>query len=107
MMYEPEHFIIMKLEKEYKVLGGWTGSYSHPDKWRLNSGIVNYAKEKEGMYLFYGASGSVYKINEKREGLSFPMTNIHRKLLELGFEDVPLKVLKRNLYPSFINMIVD
>jgi len=45
MIYEPERFIIMKLEKEYKVLGGWSGGYLGADIWRLNSGVSRFERE--------------------------------------------------------------
>jgi|GEM_PF-5920628 len=91
MIYEPENFIIMKLDKAYKVLGGWSGSYLDPDYWRLNSGIIRYSKEKGGVYQFYGASGSVYKVNEKCEGITSLMFGIHNDLLKLGFTHISLK----------------
>lgn len=91
MIYEPEHFLIMKHDEVYKVLGGWSGGYLDSDMWRLNSGIIRFVKENDGIYLFYGDSGSVYKVNEKCEGLSFPMADIHGKLLVLGFVNISLK----------------
>jgi hypothetical protein len=100
MIYEPENFIIMKLDEEYKVLGGWVGSYDQPDKWRLNSGISSFTKEKNGICLFYGYSGSVYKVNEKREGLSSIMFRVHDELLTLGFIDVLLKDFELEFKPQ-------
>ena len=91
MIYEPKHFLIMKLNEGYRVLGGWSGGYLDPDMWRLNSGIISFVKEKDGVRLFYGESGSVYKVNEKTEGLSTPMANIYEQLIELGYVNVSLK----------------
>ena len=92
MIYELEHFIIMKHEKGSNMLGGWIGSYS--DIWRLNSGICRFVKEKDGVCLFVGYSGSIYKVNEKREGVTLLMTKIHDELLTVGFENVPLKAFE-------------
>lgn len=95
MTYEPDHFLIMRRDNVYKLLCGWSGGYLDPDVWRFNSGIVSYTQEESGIYVFYGYSGSVYKVNKKTEGLSFPMVNIHRQLISLGFENLPLEAFEK------------
>jgi hypothetical protein len=71
--YHPDAWVVLKITNEgtmyYKVLAGWYGSYTSGDSWQLNSGIASVDKV-DGIYEFYGYSGSVYLCNEKSEGLT-------------------------------------
>ena len=66
----PDNWVIVEIADKdatfYKVLGGWSGGYLDGDRWRINSGITE-VEEKEGHYLFYGQSGSVYKCWKESE----------------------------------------
>jgi hypothetical protein len=71
--YHPDSWVILKITNEgvtyYKVLAGWYGGYTNGDSWQINSGITSVDKV-DGIYEFYGYSGSVYFCNEKTERLT-------------------------------------
>lgn len=71
--YHPDSWVILKITNEgvtyYKVLAGWYGGYANGDSWQINSGIASVDKV-DGIYEFYGYSGSVYFCNEKTERLT-------------------------------------
>jgi len=71
--YHPDAWVILKvIHKDvmyYKVLAGWYGGYANGDSWKINSSIASVDKV-DGIYEFYGYSGSVYFCNEKTERLT-------------------------------------
>lgn len=71
MMYTPDRWKVVRItykgETFEKVFGTWVGGYVNGDSWRMNSGIDRVEKEGE-YFLFYGASGSVYKCHKNGEG---------------------------------------
>jgi hypothetical protein len=81
--YEPDKWVVLKLNNEgktlYKILGGWSGSYLDGQSWRINSGITKV--EEDGDYfLFYGYSGSAYKCHKDTYGANMIMSGIISKV---------------------------
>jgi hypothetical protein len=75
MMYNPDNWVVIKIngdDPHYRVLGGWSGSYTTGDSWRMNSGITS-ATEDDVNFNFYGASGSCYTC--KKESYTLRMNN--------------------------------
>lgn len=69
-MHNPDKWLIVKIDGDdphYRVFGTWTGGYLDPDTWRMNSGIVR-TEDDGDFYLFYGASGSVYRCHKEMYG---------------------------------------
>jgi len=73
------------------TIASWYGGYLGADIWRINSGVSRFERENGGFCLFYGYSGSIYKVNEKCEGMTSLMSQIHDELITVGFGRVPLK----------------
>ena len=76
--YNPDNWVVLKISDSkgffYKVLGGWSGGYLSGNSWRLNSGVSDVIFE-DGMFFFYGASGSCYECHSDSYGLK--MNNAH------------------------------
>lgn len=62
--YYPDKWVVFKIDHPvplYKVFGTWAGAFIAADRWKLNSGIVDFEKNLEqDLYSFFGYSGSVY-----------------------------------------------
>lgn len=66
----PERWVILKLPNEvYKVFGVWTGGYLTSDRWKLNSGVEK-VEQDDDFYYFIGFSGSCYKCQKSKYGIS-------------------------------------
>ena len=92
-METPDNWVIIKINVPqgifYKVLAGWSGSYTQGSSWRLNSGIAKVEKNKE-YWLFYGSSGSCYKCHEDSYGLRMNNAYIWNELKSLHGDKVEL-----------------
>lgn len=80
MSYTPDRWVVLEFSSEQygtirKVFGGWYGSFTGSDSWKLNSGIVAVTKHDK-VFEFEGSSGSVYACHEGAYGLSGYMTSI-------------------------------
>lgn len=66
--YTPDNWVVLKIKKGdsyfYKVLGGWSGGYTHGSSWRINSGVAS-VDESGDYYLFRGYSGSTYRCHKE------------------------------------------
>lgn len=83
--YNPDKWVMLKFnsngEDVYKILASWYGGFARGDTWQLNSGIVRI--EEDGQcYLFYGASGSVYRCHKSTYGMSSYTMGILSKFQE-------------------------
>ena len=76
--YTPDRWVMLRFDSDeglvYKILAGWSGSYLEGQSWKLNSGVVKV--EEDGQcYLFYGASGSVYRCHKSAYGMNMIMSD--------------------------------
>lgn len=98
--YFPDRWVIVKInhpyETIYKVFGTWFGGFVEPENWRLNSGIVR-VEYKDGYYLFYGYSGSVYHCHEE----SYGTTNYSSSALKSWSDkvEVVIEILPEDVDP--------
>lgn len=72
--YTPDSWAIVKIESEkhgtiYKVLAGWSGSYTYGSSWKLSSGIVTFV-DTGSYYESLQDSGSVYMLYKSSESMS-------------------------------------
>ena len=72
--YTPNSWVIVKIESEkqgtiYKVLAGWSGSYTYGSSWKLSSGIVTFV-DTGSYYKSLQDSGSVYMLYKSSERMS-------------------------------------
>lgn len=84
-MITPDNWVVLQINNKellYKVLAGWSGSYTTGSSWRLNSGITKVKKEGD-YYLFYGYSGSVYKCHKDSYRLTMANGPIYDQLMKL------------------------
>ena len=81
--YNPDSWVVIKMtnkgETFYKVLGGWSGGYTQGTSWRLNSGIEK-ADLDDGVYKFYGSSGSIYNCGKHSYGLKMSIAAIWNEM---------------------------
>lgn len=86
-VYNPDRFVILKIDYEsevlYKVLAGWSGGYTSGDSWKLNSGITKVEDLGE-IIRFHGYSGSIYEVYKGSEGLSMATAGIYNELMDSG-----------------------
>ena len=72
-----DHWVVLKViedgEVNYRLLSSTDQTFF--DRWRLNSGIVNFTLE-QGLVDFYGYSGSVYRCGLEGERLSSIMASV-------------------------------
>lgn len=84
MIYKPDNFLIIKLERNdtklYKVLAGWSESYLYGSSWKLNSGITQY-RVNGNIIDFEGYSGSVYSVHKLSERNSMATSSVITKIL--------------------------
>lgn len=77
--YTPDTWVMLKIctgsHCVYKVLAGWSGSYTYGSSWKLNSGCTKVT-ETENSFDFDGYSGSVYVCRKSCYGLSGYTANI-------------------------------
>ena len=81
--YFPHCWVVIRMiykdDVIYKVLGGWNGSYTTGDSWRLNSGIERAEYDiTQDVWRLYGSSGSVYVCQPDQYGLrtsTYPVWN--------------------------------
>ncbi len=71
--YTPDCWVILEISSKkdksaspiYKVMGGWSGSYTYGSSWKVNSGITKVEYDPvTSIALLRGASGSVYSVHE-------------------------------------------
>lgn len=91
--YTPDCWVIVKIIQDstviYKILAGWYGGYLGADSWKINSGIVAVTEEN-GLLLFHGETGSIYKCHPGCERMS---TYVHSIFSHLkGQETESLKI---------------
>ena len=71
MNYRPDGWFLIQVtaptEKYYRIFASWSGGYLDGDSWRMNSGITKCEYE-DGIYKFYGNSGSIYSCHENNYG---------------------------------------
>ena len=66
-----DNWVVLKIQPEasgeqevfYKLLRGWSGSYTYGNSWHMNSGIEKLVLN-DGLYEIHGYSGSVYKVHK-------------------------------------------
>lgn len=85
--YTPDSFVVLKMTHKdqvlYKVLGGWSGSYTNGSSWRLNSGIEKAEYDiANDVWNFYGSSGSIYHCNPDSYGLKMSTADIYKTMTE-------------------------
>ena len=77
--YTPDRWVVVNFdnngERFNKVLVEWKGSYLDGDYWRMNSGITE-AIEDPDHWLFYSASGSIYRCAKERYGVTGLAANV-------------------------------
>ena len=94
----PDKWVMLKIESKknlplYKVFATWYGSYLHGDSWKANSGCTK-VKQDGDFLLFYGYSGSVYKVYKKSYGTSGYSESILQHLLgKVAVVDAKIEVL--------------
>jgi len=81
-----DNWVVLKMEGPqdtlYKLLVGTSGGYLSGDSWRMNSGITECKVNVDGMYEFYGYSGSIYLCNPKSYTLRHNNSYIYNSLKE-------------------------
>jgi len=95
--YTPDRWIVVNFdnagERFNKVLAEWKGGgMAGSDHWQMNSGITE-AIEEPDHWLFYGASGSVYRCAKGRYGVTGVAANLLRNLLDKNSDTVIIKAL--------------
>lgn len=104
-MYRPDKFVVLKITNKdgshYRIFGSWHGGYLDGDSWRLNSGITNVTKTKNGLN-FQGQSGSVYRVNPEQYGMTIYTSGVLRSWQE-DYKDkgVTLEVLDNQDWTKF------
>lgn len=91
--YNPDKWVIVGIEGNYKVLGGWSGGYLDGDSWRLSSGLVKIEEDSENSdyYLMHNHSGSIYKCHKNAEGTNFISAGILAKFLNIGAKQITVE----------------
>lgn len=84
-IYHPDNWVVIRIQLNehafpiYKVIAGWSGSYTTGDSWRMNSGITRV--EAAGKYWrFYGSSGSCYVCHKEQYQLRMNNAGIYNQL---------------------------
>jgi|TARA_R110000744_G_scaffold206854_1_gene325488 hypothetical protein len=77
-IFRPDNWVVLKVALPdepvlYKVLAGWSATYTGGSSWRMNSGI-SIVFEREETVDFYGHSGSLYVCDKSQYRLR--MNNI-------------------------------
>lgn len=78
--YNPDCWVVFEIDvpghpKHQKVLAGWYGGYLGSDSWQINSGITKIEEEPK-VFLFHGASGSVYRCPKHAQKMSSLMNGV-------------------------------
>lgn len=102
--YFPDRWVIVKIthhdQTVYKVFGTWFGGFVEPENWRLNSGITR-VEYKQGQYLFYGNSGSVYHCHEDDYGTTLYSSSILNGWIERAKRaEGAIEILPKEANPS-------
>lgn len=90
--YFPDNWVVIFIngdQPHYKILAGWSGSYTSGDSWKLNSGITRVEKNDTN-YLFYGSSGSCYICHKDSYGLRMNNVYVWDKLKSLHGDKVSI-----------------
>jgi hypothetical protein len=97
--YTPHSWVVVNITNNgqtfNKVLAGWSGGYLDNDSWRMNSGITSVGEE-DNYWLFYGASGSVYRCNKDCYGVRGEAARVLHNLLAKNSDTVNSVVLDEN-----------
>lgn len=93
--YYPNCWVVIRMHHKeevfYKVLGGWSGSYTQGDSWRLNSGIEKAEYDiVQDVWRFYGSSGSVYVCNPEQYKLGMSIYHVWNQMLTNHPDNVQL-----------------
>lgn len=91
--YSPNRWVVLEFVTPVgeligrKLFGGWYGSYTAGDSWKLNSGITA-VRIANDIYEFDGTSGSTYRCHRSGYGMSMSQKDIlaiwRRKAAEHG-----------------------
>lgn len=90
--YRPDNWVVIKFKGDdphYRILGGWSGGYLDGDSWRMNSGITA-VDELENVFMFKGATGSVYTCRKEQYCLRMNNAYIWSKLQEIHGDNVEM-----------------
>lgn len=88
----PDNWVIIKFKGDdphYRVLAGWSGSYTTGSSWRMNSGITR-VEDAGDRYNFYGSSGSCYSCYKESYLLRMNNAYVWVKLKELHGDKVEM-----------------
>lgn len=92
-VYNPDKWVIVGMDNNYKVLGGWSGGYLDGGSWRLSSGLLKIEEDPENSdyYLMHNHSGSIYKCHKNAEGVNIISASILSKLLNIGAKQITVE----------------
>ena len=95
-----DNWVVLKIQPEasgeqevfYKLLQGFSGSYTYGNSWHMNSGIEK-VELNDGLYEVHGYSGSVHKVREGSYGVRLNIAEV------IAYYD--------NNYPNCIKVMPD
>jgi len=107
--YTPDRWIVVNFvnegERFNKVLAEWKGGgMAGSDHWQMNSGITEAIEEPEH-WLFYGASGSIYRCAKERYGVTGLAANVLRNLLYNNSDSVSIQSLPEDTDWTKLDMV--
>ena len=106
--YTPDRWVVVNFnnngERFNKVLVEWKGGYLDGDYWRMNSGITEAIEEPEH-WLFYGASGSVYRCAKGRYGVTGLAASVLHDLLDKNSDTVTIVLLPEDTDWTQLEMV--
>lgn len=106
--YTPDRWIVVNFvnngERFNKVLAEWKGGYLDGDHWQMNSGITE-AIEEQNHWLFYGASGSIYRCHKDRYGVTGVAAAILCDLLDRNRDSVSIQALPEDTDWTKLDMV--
>lgn len=107
-IYSPTNWQVIKVtdsktkECHYRILAGWTGSFTYGSSWKLSSGIeaiidltynVTVPKESKPYWKVPQTSGSVYVLNKHQEHMSTATMGVLESVQQ-GNPDLVLEVVE-------------
>ena len=107
--YTPDRWVVVNFVNEgqrfSKVLAEWKGGgMAGSDHWQMNSGITE-AIEEPNYWLFYGASGSIYRCAKGRYGVSGSAASVLRNLLYNNSDSVSIQALPEDTDWTGLEMV--
>lgn len=78
--YVPDRWVMLKISSKdtsvvYKILAGWSGSFTYGQSYKLNSGCTRVRREGH-YFIFDGYSGSTYRCHSDAYGFTSYMAEI-------------------------------